>query len=96
MHVTRLLIQNFRSIRELDLVLSSTSVIIGENNAGKSAVLDALKIALGRRWGRSGQTGFTEYDFPFQRDAGEPRPQILIKVWLSEARVDEWLSLIHI
>lgn len=90
MHVTRLLIQNFRSIRELDLVLSPTSVIIGENNAGKSAVLDALKIALGRRWGRSGQTGFTEYDFPFQRDAGEPRPEILIKVWLSEASADEW------
>lgn len=90
MYISRLVIKNFRCIRELDISLSPTSVIIGENNAGKSAVLDAVKIALGRRWGRSGQTGFSEYDFPFQRDAGEPRPEILIKVWLAEAMPVEW------
>lgn len=90
MHISRLLIKNFRCIRDLDISLSSTSVLIGENNAGKSAVLDAVKIALGRKWGRSGQTGFSEYDFPFQRNVGEPRPQILIKVWLSEERPAEW------
>jgi putative ATP-dependent endonuclease of the OLD family len=90
MYISRLVIKNFRCIRELDISLSPTSVIIGENNAGKSAVLDAVKIALGRRWGRLGQTGFSEYDFPFQRDAGEPRPEILIKLWLAEATPAEW------
>ncbi len=90
MHISRLVIKNFRCIRDLDISLSPTSVIIGENNAGKSAVLDAVKIALGRKWGRSGQTGFSEYDFPFQRDAGEPRPEILIKVWLAEGQPAEW------
>lgn len=90
MHIGRLVIKNFRCIRDLDIALASTSVIIGENNAGKSAVLDAVKIALGRRWGRSGQTGFSEYDFPFQRDEGEPRPEILIKLWLAESQRCEW------
>ncbi|MCJ2024461.1 ATP-dependent nuclease [Methylobacterium sp. J-067] len=90
MHISRLVIKNFRCIRDLDISLSPTSVIIGENNAGKSAVLDAVKIALGRKWGRSGQTGFSEYDFPYQRDAGVPRPEILIKLWLAEAQPAEW------
>lgn len=90
MHISRLVIKHFRCIRDLDILLSPTSVIIGENNAGKSAVLDAVKIALGRKWGRSGQTGFSEYDFPFQREAGEPRPEILIKIWLEETQPGEW------
>ena len=90
MHISRLVIKNFRCICDLDISLSPISVIIGENNAGKSAVLDAVKIALGRKWGRSGQTGFSEYDFPFQRGAGEPRPAILIKMWLAEAHSAEW------
>ncbi len=90
MHISRLVIKHFRCIRDLDISLSPTSVFIGENNAGKSAVLDAVKIALGRKWGRSGQTGFSEYDFPFQREAGEPRPEILIKIWLAETLPGEW------
>src|SRR3546814_3322323 len=53
MHICRLIIKNFRCIRDLDISLSPISVLIGENNAGKSAVLDAVKIAFGRRWGRS-------------------------------------------
>src|SRR4051812_23329470 len=74
MHISRLAIENFRCIRSLDVALSPTSVIIGENNVGKTAILDAVKIAMSRRWGRSGQTGFTEYDFPFGHDQGAPRP----------------------
>ena len=41
--------------------LGQTTVFIGPNNAGKTAILDALRIALTRRWGQRG-TGFTEYD----------------------------------
>ncbi len=90
MYINRLVIENFRCIHELDLRLSPTSVIIGENNAGKTAILDAVKIALGRKWGRSGQTGFTEYDFPFGPKGSGPRPQIRIRLWLAEAVAGEW------
>lgn len=90
MYIRRLLIENFRCIRALDIPLSATTVLIGENNAGKTAILDAVKIALGRRWGRTGQTGFNEYDFPFDRDANQPRPDIKVKLWLVEATPKEW------
>lgn len=90
MHINRIVIKNFRCIRNLDVVLSPTWVLIGENNAGKSALLDAVTIALGRKWGRSGRTGFTEYDFPFRGESGEPWPEILIKLWLAESQKDEW------
>ena len=40
-------IANFRGIRQLSLRLEQTTVIIGENNTGKSTILDALLLALG-------------------------------------------------
>jgi len=90
MHISRILIENFRCIRTLDIGLSPTSVIIGENNAGKTAVLDAVKIALSRKWGRSGQTGFNEYDFPFSVTPEGVRPEIRIRLWFTEADPGEW------
>jgi putative ATP-dependent endonuclease of the OLD family len=89
MYISRLSIENFRCIRSLSLHLAPTSVIIGENNAGKTAVLDAVKIALSRKWGRAGQTGFNEYDFPFNT-AGGGHPEIRIRLWFSEQQADEW------
>jgi putative ATP-dependent endonuclease of OLD family len=61
MRVTAIRIENFRSIKTLDLDLGDTTVFVGPNNAGKTAILDALRIALTRKWGQRG-TGFTEYD----------------------------------
>ena len=40
-------IVNFRGIRRLSLRLEQTTVLIGENNAGKSTILDAVLLALG-------------------------------------------------
>ena len=89
MYLRRLSIENFRCIRSLDVELSQTAVIIGENNAGKTAILDAVKIALGRRWGRSGQTGFSEYDFALG-SAGQGRREIQIRLWFSEVAAGDW------
>ena len=44
MKITRLKIENFRSVRALDLSLGDTTVLIGQNNAGKTAILDAVRI----------------------------------------------------
>jgi putative ATP-dependent endonuclease of the OLD family len=54
MQIKSLKIKNFRSIKELELVLGETTVFIGPNNAGKTAILDALRIVLTRRWGLRG------------------------------------------
>jgi putative ATP-dependent endonuclease of OLD family len=61
MKIANLQIENFRSIRSLSLDLDDTTLFIGPNNAGKSAILEAVRIALSRRWGQRG-TGFTEDD----------------------------------
>lgn len=53
MFLEKLNIKNFRGIKELNLNFnSSVNIIIGENNAGKSAIIDALRICLsiGKQW----------------------------------------------
>lgn len=84
MRITRLQIENFRSIRNLDIELGDTTVFIGPNNAGKSAILDAIRIVLTRRWGQRG-TGFTEHDVHRPGQDGDPRtlPPVTITLALS-------------
>lgn len=50
--LTRLKVENFRSIRELDLRLSPFTALVGPNGSGKSTVLAALdhRASLGPTW----------------------------------------------
>lgn len=48
MRICRIEINNFRSIRHLVLDLGETTVLVGPNSAGKTVILDALRIALAR------------------------------------------------
>ena len=91
MHISRLRIENFRSIRHLDLELGDTTVFIGPNNAGKTAILDAVRIVLTRRWGQRG-TGFTEHDVHRPDQGGDPRtlPPVAITLVLEEPRAGAW------
>lgn len=41
-------IDNFRGISSTTLVLPDHAVLIGDNNTGKSSVLEAIDLALGR------------------------------------------------
>ena len=47
MKVSRLLIKNFRGARKASLMFPDHTVLIGDNNTGKSTVLEALDLALG-------------------------------------------------
>jgi len=91
MHVSRIEIRNFRSIRHLAVDLGDTTVFVGHNNAGKTAILDALRIALTRRWGQRG-TGFTEYDIHLTGDDDDPKksPGTSIDIHAQESEPDEW------
>ena len=46
--ISKVRIKNFRSIENLELSLSTTNVLIGANNCGKSNFLRAINIALGQ------------------------------------------------
>ncbi|WP_421680862.1 ATP-dependent nuclease [Stenotrophomonas bentonitica] len=96
MHITRVRIKNFRSIADLDLPLSRSTVLIGPNNAGKTAILEALRISLTRRWGQRG-TGFNEYDIRLDSDGADPKlsQPIEIEVELTEQALEEWGEDIH-
>jgi putative ATP-dependent endonuclease of OLD family len=47
MKVARLLVQNFRGIKEACLFFSDHVVLVGDNNVGKSTVFEALDLVLG-------------------------------------------------
>ena len=46
MKLDRFYVKNFRSLEEADIVLSDSTVLIGQNNEGKSNLLHALAVAM--------------------------------------------------
>lgn len=91
MRIIRIEIRNFRSIRHLAVDLGETTVFVGPNNAGKTAILDALRIALTRRWGQRG-TGFSEYDIHLPDDTADPKASsgVCIDLRSDESQSGEW------
>lgn len=61
MPISRIRVENFRSIKECDFCPTQFCALIGENNAGKSNVLHALRIVLGRD--SVSVNSFTDSDF---------------------------------
>ena len=96
MRITALRIKKFRSIKELDLELGPTTVFIGPNNGGKTAILDALRIPLTRRWGQRG-TGFTEYDIHLASETDDPKTSAGVEIELhaEETEPGEWPDGVH-
>jgi predicted ATP-binding protein involved in virulence len=47
--------KNFRGIRSIHLPLDGLTVLIGENNTGKSTVLEAIRLVLTRGFGIRGR-----------------------------------------
>ena len=68
MHIASIRIRNFRVLKDIEIPLARATVLIGENNSGKSSVLECLSLTLGRRWGQRG-TGFSEYDLTIDSHA---------------------------
>lgn len=96
MRISKIRIENFRSIRNLDVALGETTVFIGPNNAGKTATLEALQIALTRRWGQRG-SGFAEYDIHLSSDEDDPKqsPGVAIEIEAEEVTAGEWPDAVH-
>lgn len=76
--------------------MGETTVLIGQNDAGKTALLEALRIVLSRRWGTRG-TGFTEYDVFQASSADDPKKSegITIQITLEESTKAEWPQAVH-
>ena len=91
MRLTNVTIQNFRCIRNLSLDLDETTVLIGENNTGKTSVLEAIRICMDRLRGR-GRSPFDEYDYHLVEERASPAEADAIRVDLSfiESKKEPW------
>ncbi len=91
MRVTKARIRNFRGLKDVGLELGSTTVLIGENNSGKTSVLDALRLCL-RELGPRRRVVFDSFDFHLKDGAAEPQSAdpIEIEIRFSETSKGEW------
>ncbi|MCL2658525.1 MAG: DUF2813 domain-containing protein [Betaproteobacteria bacterium] len=87
MRLSGILIENFRGIRRLQFELEPTTLLIGENEVGKSAVLGALKLLLGA-W-PAGVPPLRASDH-HQPIVGEARGALRVELLCAEAYIDEW------
>ncbi|MFW2829487.1 ATP-dependent nuclease [Sphingomonas sp. ID0503] len=82
MRVVRVHIENFRGIRLADLHFEGTTVLLGDNNTGKSTVFEAIELAIGAdRLSRT--QAIDEHDFHGGRyiaQPDQPAPKIVVEV----------------
>ena len=91
MRITAANIRNFRGIESLDLELGPVTVLIGENNSGKTSVLDALKLCL-RDLGPRRRVVFDPMDHHMADSRSEPSSAdpIEIEMRFSDRPGEEW------
>ena len=96
MHLTKIQISNYRGIKNLDLDLAPTTVLIGENNCGKTTVLHALRACLQTLKNSGRSTPFDEFDFHFDSQTADPTtaPKIEIILIFEESKPGEWSNKI--
>lgn len=85
-------IRNFRGITDLSLDLGPTTVLIGENNVGKTTVFDAVRTALSRAMTRRTAYSFEEDDYHLGSKDASARDAAPIHIGLdfAETHADEW------
>jgi len=92
MRLVEVKIENFRGVRSMHLILDGLTVLIGENNTGKSTVLEAIRLVLTRGFGMRHGGQFTEYDFHLKDATATPQTAepISITLHFAEEQEGEW------
>ena len=47
MRIVKLKVDNFRGIENCEIIFSGHTVLVGDNNTGKSTILEAIDLVLG-------------------------------------------------
>lgn len=91
MKLREIIVKNFRNLADVSIPIEDTTVLVGENNSGKTALLDALRIAL-TRTSTSSETLFDEYDYHMCEEGDSPQKceGIVIELWFREDLSAEW------
>lgn len=92
MLLTSLKIEHYRGIKSLDLALGPTTVLVGENNCGKTTVLHALRACLYTLRSAGRASPFEEFDLHFDSRSADPTtaPPIVITLTFEEGIAGEW------
>ena len=91
MLLNQITIKNFRGIEELTIPLEKCTILIGENNTGKTSILEAIHIPLSKSLSRK-VAPFSEYDFHLTTARPDPAsaPPIEINLTFVETEEGEW------
>ncbi len=104
MHITRVHIEGFRRFDSFDLELNPTfNILVGDNETGKSSILEALSIVLSRQYnGRTLDYSLDPYLFnatmvahyfkKLRSDGNASPPKILIEAYLNDDSHDPALA----
>lgn len=92
MLLTNLKIEHYRGIKSLELDLAQTTVLVGENNCGKTTVLHALRACLQTLRSSGRASPFDEFDLHFDSQTADPTtaPPIAITLSFEESTPGEW------
>jgi putative ATP-dependent endonuclease of the OLD family len=84
-------IENFRGLVRLELTLDEMTVLIGENNCGKTTVLEAIRLCLSRSFNRKA-IPFEDHDYHLPAAASRPGDAGPLRITLkfAEASTGEW------
>lgn len=92
MQIVRITIQNFRSIRQAVIHPVKNNVFLGPNNVGKTAVLEALNLALnpeiGSRWKAIDENDFFERNY-LPSNGEDEAPHIRIELVIAGMTCDD-------
>lgn len=91
MKLRHIKVKNFRCLADVELPVDDTTILIGENNAGKTALLDALRKALAATAGARREP-FDQYDHHMASAADTPEKSggIVIELAFREDAKGEW------
>ncbi len=104
MHITKIHVEGFKRLVKLDLKLNDkVNVIVGDNETGKSSILEAITLVLSRQYdGRNIDYGIDPYLFNSKvvadyfaerrRGGNSESPRILIEVYFDESYSDPNLA----
>jgi putative ATP-dependent endonuclease of the OLD family len=73
--IDKVRIQNFRSLKNVEVNLQPVTLLVGANNAGKTTFLRALNIVLGVN-----KTSITRDDLFIDKDSNQPEKSIIIDI----------------